>query len=124
MKNSYAVGMADIRPWGEWKVIDSNSGYTIKIIEVNPGESLSLQYHHYRKESWTVVAGVATVFVNGQQHELSEGETIFIPIQARHKLENTSLLPLKILEIQLGDQLDEQDIVRLEDKYGRLDSDC
>lgn len=119
MKNSYTIGMSDIRPWGAWKVIESHNGYAIKIIEVNPGESLSLQYHHYRKESWTVVAGVATTYVDDQQHILNVGETIAIPIKARHMLENTSLLPLKILEIQLGEELDEQDIVRLEDKYGR-----
>ena len=119
MKNSYAVGMEDIRPWGTWKVIDSHNGYAIKIIEVNPGECLSLQYHHHRKESWTVVAGVATAYVDDEKHVLNVGETIIIPAKARHMLENTSSLPLKILEIQLGEQLDEEDIVRLEDKYGR-----
>jgi len=123
MNNSYVIGMADTRPWGSWKVIDSQDGYAVKIIEVNPGESLSLQYHHYRKESWTVVSGEATVYVDDEQHVLKAGETIFIPVQSRHKLENTSLSSLKILEIQLGEQLDEQDIVRLEDRYGRIDTD-
>jgi mannose-6-phosphate isomerase-like protein (cupin superfamily) len=122
MGNSYTVGMQDTRPWGRWEVIGTSANYAIKLIEVNPGQSLSVQYHHRRSESWTVAIGLATVYLDGQRHELVRGQSIEIPVEAIHKIENNTDEPLHIIEVQLGDQLAEDDIVRLEDRYGRVET--
>ncbi|WP_018879036.1 MULTISPECIES: mannose-1-phosphate guanylyltransferase/mannose-6-phosphate isomerase [unclassified Thioalkalivibrio] len=107
------------RPWGCYESIDTGSRYQVKRITVNPGARLSLQMHHHRAEHWVVVSGTARV-TNGEQNYLvTENESTFIPIGQVHCLENPGALPLELIEVQSGSYLGEDDIVRLEDVYGR-----
>jgi mannose-1-phosphate guanylyltransferase len=107
------------RPWGAYSVLQEGRGYKIKRIEVKPGASLSLQLHHHRSEHWVVVAGEATVTCGERTFALGEGKSTFIPVETKHRLENAGTAPLAIIEIQCGDYLGEDDIVRFEDRYGR-----
>jgi mannose-1-phosphate guanylyltransferase/mannose-6-phosphate isomerase len=107
------------RPWGFYETLHLGPGTQVKLIEVNPGAALSLQYHHKRAEHWVVVAGEASV-VNGDKNlVLKENESTYIPIGAQHRLENRREQPLRIIEVQIGTYLGEDDIVRLEDRYKR-----
>ena len=108
------------RPWGKYEVlVDNADNHKVKKITVFPGESLSLQSHEHRSEHWVVVKGVAGV-VNGESLlTLREGESTFIPAKARHRLSNPGEENLEIIEVQTGDYLGEDDIVRYEDVYGR-----
>lgn len=107
------------RPWGTYTVLEEDPSYKIKRIEVKPGASLSLQMHHHRSEHWIVVSGMAKV-VNGER-ELFVGtnESTYIPAGHKHRLENPGLLTLVMVEVQSGQYLGEDDIVRFEDIYGR-----
>lgn len=108
------------RPWGCYESIDTGARYQVKRITVNPGARLSLQMHHHRAEHWVVVSGTARV-TNGEQNYLvTENESTFIPIGQVHCLENPGALPLELIEVQSGSYLGEDDIVRLEDVYGRV----
>jgi mannose-1-phosphate guanylyltransferase len=107
------------RPWGTYTVLEEQPGFKIKRIEVKPGASLSLQMHHHRSEHWTVVSGMARV-VNGD-NELFVGtnESTYIPAGHKHRLENPGVLDLVMIEVQSGQYLGEDDIVRFQDNYGR-----
>lgn len=107
------------RPWGTYTVLEEGSRYKIKRIEVKPGASLSLQMHHHRSEHWIVVSGMARV-VNGD-HELfvAANESTYIPAGHRHRLENPGVVNLIMIEVQSGEYLGEDDIVRFQDNYGR-----
>jgi mannose-1-phosphate guanylyltransferase/mannose-6-phosphate isomerase len=108
------------RPWGTYTVLEEGPGFKIKRIEVKPGASLSLQMHHHRSEHWIVVSGTATV-VNGERHmTVRTNESTFIPAGNKHRLENAVAEPLVMIEVQSGDYLGEDDIVRFDDKYGRV----
>jgi mannose-1-phosphate guanylyltransferase/mannose-6-phosphate isomerase len=107
------------RPWGSYTVLEEAAGYKIKRIRVNPGEKLSLQLHHHRSEHWVVVAGTARVTRGEEVVTLRPNESTFIPMTTPHRLENPGLIPLQIIEVQNGEYLGEDDIVRLEDRYGR-----
>ena len=107
------------RPWGRFDSIDRGASHQVKRIRVDPGGRLSLQYHHHRQEHWVVVAGVATVTVDGNVRDLKAAEQVHIPKGAVHRLENLTAEPLEIIEVQYGDYLGEDDIVRVEDVYGR-----
>ena len=109
------------RPWGFYDSIESSDRYQVKLIEVKPGASLSLQLHHHRAEHWVVVSGTARVTKDDEVFQLAENESTFIPIGTRHRLENPGKIPLRIIEVQSGSYLGEDDIVRFEDKYGRDD---
>jgi mannose-1-phosphate guanylyltransferase len=107
------------RPWGTYTVLEEGSHFKIKRIEVKPGASLSLQMHHHRSEHWIVVSGMAKV-VNGQQElYVQTNESTYIPAGHKHRLENPGMLPLVMIEVQSGEYLGEDDIVRFDDKYGR-----
>ena len=107
------------RPWGTYTVLEEGDGFKIKRIEVKPGQSLSLQMHHHRSEHWVVVSGTARV-VNGEQALLlRKNESTYIPAGNKHRLENPGLLDLVMIEVQSGDYLGEDDIVRFQDNYGR-----
>ena len=93
--------------------------WQVKIIEVNPGASLSLQKHHHRAEHWVVVQGTALVKIGEKETILSENQSTFIPIGFKHQLSNPGKLLLRVIEVQSGDYLGEDDIVRFKDKYGR-----
>lgn len=108
------------RPWGNYIVIEEGNGYLIKTIQVNPFEKLSLQSHEYRNEHWVVLEGEAKVYLNNEVHYLKIGEHIDIKIGEKHSLENPYNNILRIVEVQRGEILSETDIIRYEDKYGRV----
>src|SRR6266850_1460177 len=107
------------RPWGYYESIDAGERFQVKRIMVKPGEALSLQMHHKRAEHWVVVSGRARVTRDDQVYELRENESTFIPLGAKHRLENTTDQPLYLIEVQSGSYLGEDDIVRYEDRYDR-----
>lgn len=109
------------RPWGYYESLDTGSRHQVKHICVNPGSNLSLQYHHKRAEHWVVVAGEAEVIVGEEHMKLKENQSVYIPVEAKHRLSNTGSEPLHLIEIQTGSYLGEDDIVRLEDMYGRIE---
>jgi len=111
------------RPWGDYEGVDKGERYQVKRIVVKPGEQLSLQMHHHRAEHWTVVRGTAVVTVGEQRILLSENQSTYIPLGEIHRLENPGSIPLELIEVQSGSYLGEDDIVRLEDKYGRRKND-
>jgi mannose-1-phosphate guanylyltransferase/mannose-6-phosphate isomerase len=110
------------RPWGDFESIDSGSRYQVKRLTIKPGCTLSLQMHHHRAEHWIVVKGTARVTRGDDSFLLTENESTFIPLGIRHRLENPGAIPLEIIEVQSGSYLGEDDIVRFEDHYNRLDS--
>ena len=107
------------RPWGRWTVLTEGLGYKVKVIEVRPGRRLSLQFHRHRREHWVVVSGRARVVIDDQVVELPPLESAVIPVGAVHRLENPGADPLVVVEVQQGEILSEEDIVRLEDDYHR-----
>ena len=107
------------RPWGDYEPIDRGQRYQVKRITVKPGGKLSLQSHEHRAEHWVVVAGSALVTVDGMITRLEENESAYIPVGSVHRLENPGLTPLELIEVQCGDYLGEDDIVRYEDIYNR-----
>lgn len=108
------------RPWGTYERIDSGSAFQVKRIMVKPGARLSLQRHQHRAENWIVVEGTALVTCDDRQFLLQAGELTLIPLGAKHRLENPGETPLRLIEVQFGPYLGEDDIVRLEDSYGRV----
>jgi len=107
------------RPWGAYEGLDIGEHFQVKRITVNPGAKLSLQMHHKRAEHWIVVSGIARVTRDEEVFTLRENESTFIPLGAKHRLENIGTEPLHLIEVQSGDYLGEDDIVRFEDSYGR-----
>jgi mannose-6-phosphate isomerase len=111
------------RPWGNYTVLDDGaSDHKVKRIVVHPGKRLSYQLHHQRAEHWFIVAGSATVTVNGQISELGPGQAIDIPLEAAHRIANDGTEDVVFIEVQHGTYFGEDDIVRLEDDYGRADA--
>ncbi|MBN9589585.1 MAG: mannose-1-phosphate guanylyltransferase/mannose-6-phosphate isomerase [Alphaproteobacteria bacterium 64-11] len=108
------------RPWGTYESIDSGANFQVKHIMVKPGQKLSLQMHHHRAEHWIVVEGTALVTCDDRQFLLQPNQSTFIPLGARHRLENPGKTPLRLIEVQSGSYLGEDDIVRFEDTYGRV----
>ena len=108
------------RPWGKYDSIDAGERYQVKRITVKPGEGLSVQMHHHRAEHWVVVAGTAKVTVNDDIKLLGENESVYIPLGATHCLENPGKIPLDLIEVRSGSYLEEDDVVRFEDRYGRV----
>jgi mannose-1-phosphate guanylyltransferase / mannose-6-phosphate isomerase len=107
------------RPWGSYTVLEDGRRYKIKRIVVNKGEKLSLQMHHHRSEHWVVIKGTARVTVGEELKFVHENESIYIPKSTLHRLENPGKVPLEIIEVQNGEYVEEDDIVRIEDVYGR-----
>jgi mannose-1-phosphate guanylyltransferase/mannose-6-phosphate isomerase len=108
------------RPWGSYTILEHSKRHKIKNIRVTPGKKLSLQLHNHRSEHWVVVKGEALVHVDGEEYYLREGESTFIKPRTKHRLSNPGTIPLEIIEVQLGDYVGEDDIVRFEDEYGRV----
>ena len=109
------------RPWGKYDAIDEGERYQAKRITVKPGAKLSVQMHHHRAEHWVVVSGTARVTNGEKTFLLSENESTYIPIGVVHALENPGKVELELIEVQSGSYLGEDDIVRFEDMYGRVD---
>jgi mannose-1-phosphate guanylyltransferase/mannose-1-phosphate guanylyltransferase/mannose-6-phosphate isomerase len=109
----------DHRPWGSFESLALSDRFQVKKIIVKAGESLSLQSHHHRSEHWVVVEGTARVLVDSEAKLLTEGQSIYIPLGATHRLENPGKIPLTIIEVQTGPYLGEDDIIRFSDQYNR-----
>lgn len=107
------------RPWGSYDSVDSGDRFQVKRLMVKPGASMSLQLHHHRAEHWIVVSGTARITRGEETFLLEENQSTYIPVGAKHRIENPGMIPLHIIEVQSGSYLGEDDIVRFEDKYGR-----
>ena len=112
----------DQRPWGSYTVLDDEPTFKVKRIEVLPGKRLSYQRHARRSEHWFIVHGAAVVTLDGERREVSAGEAVDIPVGTAHRIENTSDQEVTFVEVQHGEYFGEDDIVRLEDDYGRTGS--
>lgn len=108
------------RPWGSYTVLGEGPGYKMKKIMVTPGQQLSLQLHYHRSEHWIVIGGTAKVTIGEQDQMVHVNESVYIPPSTKHRLENPGKLPLEIIEVQNGSYLEEDDIVRFDDVYGRV----
>lgn len=118
LRTEYSV--QDYRPWGHYKILEEEKDtFKIKRITVNQGKRLSYQLHHHRSEHWIVVRGMAKVTVDGVEEFVRSGESIFFREGQKHRLENPGKTPLEIIEVQMGQYLEEDDIVRFDDEYGR-----
>lgn len=109
----------DRRPWGSFQVLEDRDRYKVKRLTVDPGQRLSYQKHAHRAEHWVVVEGFALVTLDGRRNELTAGQSIDIPLGAAHRVENPGDAELVFVEVQTGDYFGEDDIVRLDDDYGR-----
>jgi mannose-1-phosphate guanylyltransferase len=109
------------RPWGTYETLNQGHRYQVKHIVVKPGEKLSVQMHHHRAEHWVVVSGTAKVTNGDKEILLTENQSTYIPVGTIHSLENPGKIPLELVEVQSGSYLDEDDIVRFTDRYGRSD---
>lgn len=109
------------RPWGAASVLEEGQSYKIKRVEVQPGHRLSLQTHQHRNEHWIVVAGTAKVTCGDKESFLSTNQSTYIPACTTHRLENPGTIPLVLIEVQSGEYLGEDDIVRLQSDYGEYE---
>jgi len=110
----------ELRPWGSFCVLEEGRGYKIKRIEVKPGHRLSLQMHHHRSEHWIVVSGTAKVVCGDDEIVLYTNQSTYVPPCTNHRLENPGVIPLILIEVQNGEYLGEDDIVRFQDDYARV----
>jgi len=113
------IGESDTRPWGSWHIIDEGEGFKVKRIEVLPHSRLSYQTHAHRSEHWVVVRGTASSVVDGHTVISRPGDCVDIAVGMPHRIVNDTDEPLVLIEVQRGDYCGEDDIVRLEDDYGR-----
>lgn len=117
--NNYQNLDSETRPWGRWSVIAAGQRFVVKQIVVKPGGRISLQRHRWRDEHWVVVEGTAEIVIDGETRSLGENDSIFISAGSTHRLGNPGTDDLTVIEIQYGQRLEEGDIERLEDQYGR-----
>ncbi|MCI0841968.1 MAG: cupin domain-containing protein, partial [Chloroflexi bacterium] len=110
------------RPWGTYETVDVGGRFQVKRLSVNPGAALSLQMHHHRAEHWVVVTGTVKVTRGDEEFLLTENQSTYVPVGVKHRLENPGTITTEIIEVQTGSYLEEDDIVRFQDRYNRLDS--
>lgn len=120
MDRKSEIGKTENRPWGNFTILDVGNGYKVKRIEVFPGKRLSYQKHARRAEHWFIVSGTAKVTLGGNELSVPSGQSIDITIGAAHRVENPGNSELVFIETQTGDYFGEDDIVRLEDDFGRV----
>lgn len=120
MTNAYKKGDFDTRPWGKWEVLDAGDGYCVKKITVNPGCQLSQQSHNFRAEHWIIIRGQAVVTLGEDKLSKKQNDAIYIPEKTKHRIQNDTAEIMEFVEVQTGDNLDENDIIRYEDIYGRV----
>ena len=113
------VAATELRPWGSFTVLEEAPGYKIKRIEVKPGHRLSLQMHHHRSEHWIVVSGTAKVVCGDRELMLGSNQSTYVPACTAHRLENPGVINLVLIEVQNGEYLGEDDIIRFQDDYAR-----
>ncbi len=118
-REQYHVHRTVYRPWGSYTGLEMQPRFQIKRISVNPGAKLSLQMHHHRHEHWVVVSGTARITNGDDTFLLHENQSTYIPAGTKHRLENPGVIPLELIEVQIGSYLGEDDIVRFDDEYGR-----
>ena len=118
-KEKFEFGNIVHRPWGSFENIKSGDGFLVKILKINAKSKISLQYHKKRSEHWVVTKGTATITLNEKKFKLKEKESIFVKLGEKHRIENKTSNLLEIVEVQIGKVLDESDIVRIDDIYGR-----
>ena len=109
-----------MRPWGFYRVIAQGKNYAVKIIHVKPGQQLSVQSHNYRSEHWVVADGKAFILLGEKEMTLNVGQSVDIPVNAVHSLQNPFNSDLEIVELQMGEIISEDDIIRYSDIYGRV----
>ncbi len=119
MSTTYETGQQDQRPWGSWEVLALGPGYAVKRLTVKPGARLSLQRHAHRAEHWVIVGGTGRVTKGAATLDLAAGQNAVIDLGEVHRIENPGTAELVFIEVQHGRHLDESDIERLEDDYGR-----
>lgn len=119
-RSEHSIHREVYRPWGMYDSIDSGHRYQVKRITVEPGAKLSVQMHHHRAEHWIVVSGTAKVTNGDKSYLVTENQSTYIPVGQVHALENPGVIPLELIEVQSGSYLGEDDIVRFEDVYGRV----
>jgi mannose-6-phosphate isomerase len=117
--SSQTVAATELRPWGSFTTLEEGVGYKIKRIEVNPGHRLSLQMHHHRSEHWIVVSGTAKVTCGDHEKIIFANQSTYVPQCTNHRLENPGVIPLILIEVQNGEYLGEDDIIRFQDDYAR-----
>jgi mannose-6-phosphate isomerase-like protein (cupin superfamily) len=121
MTTNYKKGDSDTRPWGTWEVLESANNYCVKKITVKPNAILSLQMHNFRAEHWIIAKGEAMIVLGDDTLYRKQDEAVYIPVKTKHRIKNTSQSEeLVFIEVQTGDNLDEDDIIRFEDSYGRI----
>ncbi|MBW3637800.1 MAG: mannose-1-phosphate guanylyltransferase/mannose-6-phosphate isomerase, partial [Armatimonadetes bacterium] len=118
-RTEHEVHTKVFRPWGWYEGVDRGERFQVKQLVVKPGQKSSMQIHHHRSEHWVVVKGTAEVTLSGEKRLLSEDESIYIPLGAPHRIYNPGRIPLHFIEVQSGSYLEENDIVRIDDEYGR-----
>jgi|TARA_Y100000031_G_scaffold132150_1_gene152972 mannose-6-phosphate isomerase-like protein (cupin superfamily) len=112
----------ETRPWGSFEVLAGGPGFQVKRLTLKTESRLSLQWHRHRDETWVVARGTAKVTVGEEEHTLGRGQSIYVARNVHHRIENiSSVEPLEIIEVQTGDYLGEDDIVRIEDDFGRVE---
>lgn len=116
----YEKGAKDTRPWGTWEVVDAGETYVVKRIVVDAGQKLSLQSHDHRNEHWVVARGTAEITLGEKVFAAPADTAVFIPVKTKHRVRNPGTEPLVFIEVQTGETLDENDITRYEDDYGRV----
>ncbi len=114
-----SVASSESRPWGSFTILEEGRGYKIKRIEVKSGHRLSLQMHHHRSEHWIVVSGTAKVVCGNEELILHSNQSTYVPQCTAHRLENPGVIPLVLIEVQNGEYLGEDDIIRIQDDYAR-----
>jgi mannose-6-phosphate isomerase len=119
--NGNGVATTELRPWGSFTILEEGPGYKIKRIEVKPGHRISLQMHHHRSEHWIVVSGTAKVTCGETELLLTNHQSTYVPQCTLHRLSNPGVIPLILIEVQRGEYLGEDDIVRYDDDYSRLE---
>ncbi|RCJ32941.1 mannose-6-phosphate isomerase [Nostoc minutum NIES-26] len=121
--NFNSLAATELRPWGAFTVLEEGRGYKIKRIEVKPGHRLSLQMHHHRSEHWIVVSGTAKVTCGDREVLLTNNQSTYVPQCTPHRLENPGVISLVLIEVQNGEYLGEDDIIRFQDDYARTKND-
>lgn len=107
------------RPWGIYYVLQDEKDFKLKKIEVTPGQKLSYLYPKKRSETWVILSGIANVIINDISKEFKKGDTVVIPLKAKHRVENKQNIKLIFIEVQTGTYFGEDDIIRIQDDYGR-----
>ena len=120
MSSEKEIKNREERPWGYFINLHRGDNFLVKIIHVNPKGVLSVQSHNHRSEHWAIVSGVATVLLSDKEFVVNAGQSVDIPLKAIHSVKNMADDPLEFIEIQSGEYLSEEDIVRYKDIYGRV----